>query len=344
MSVLDADTVSFVHARPRLFGIARRVLGSAAEADDVVQEAWIRWQESDRSVVRDPAAFLATTTTRLALNVGQSARVRHETDFGPRLVDVVDPAADPVLGAERREALEVALRTVLERLSATERAVYVLREAFDYPHRRIAEVVGLSEANARQLVTRARRRIAGAPRWTVDPVEQSGWSTRSSPPRRPANSPGSRHSSSPGCHERPGSLPRARAGRRADLRRALPLAVRGPAAAARRRARAARARPPRRAVRPRRRPRRRHRRRDRGGVAVLRAVHRPRHHRRSLAAGASRRPGPDPQLPRPAGQPRGRLRGRPGRRAVPVRQGRSRQAAARARRAATSRATTRASR
>ena len=170
-TVLDTDTVSFVHARPRLFGIARRVLGSAAEADDVVQEAWIRWQESDRSVVRDPAAFLATTTTRLALNVGQSARVRHETDFGPRLFDVVDPTADLVLGVQRREALEFALATVLERLSATERAVYVLREAFDYPHRRIAEVVGLSEANARQLVTRARRRIAGAARFTVDPVE-----------------------------------------------------------------------------------------------------------------------------------------------------------------------------
>ena len=76
-----------------------------------------------------------------------------------------------MLGVQQREALEVALSTVLERLSATERAVYVLREAFDYPHRRIAEVVGLSEANARQLVTRARRRIAGAPRLTVDPLE-----------------------------------------------------------------------------------------------------------------------------------------------------------------------------
>jgi RNA polymerase sigma-70 factor (ECF subfamily) len=171
MNALDPDTVSFVRARPRLFGIARRVLGSAADADDVVQEAWIRWQESDRSVVRDPAAFLATTTTRLALNVGQSARVRRETDIGPRLLDVVDPGADLVVGAQRREALELALSTVLERLSATERAVYVLREAFEYPHRRIAAVVGLSEANARQLVTRARRRMTGAPRFAVDAAE-----------------------------------------------------------------------------------------------------------------------------------------------------------------------------
>ncbi len=167
MSVLDADTVSFVHVRPRLFGIARRVLGSASDADDIVQEAWIRWHESDRSVVRDPAAFLATTTTRLALNVGQSARARRETDFGERLVDLVDPGADPLRGAEQRDALARALWTVLETLSPTERAVYVLREGFDYPHRRIAEALGLSEANARQLVTRARRHIAAEPRWTV---------------------------------------------------------------------------------------------------------------------------------------------------------------------------------
>jgi RNA polymerase sigma-70 factor, ECF subfamily len=172
--VSEADAVSFVHARPRLFGIARRVLGSAADADDVVQEAWMRWLQTDRSQVRDPAAFLATTTTRLALNVGQSARVRHQTDLGPRLLDTVDPAADPVVGAEQREALELALWTVLEKLAPTERAIYVLREAFDYPHRRIAAVVGLSEANVRQIVTRARRRLADAPRWTVDAAEHEG--------------------------------------------------------------------------------------------------------------------------------------------------------------------------
>jgi RNA polymerase sigma factor (sigma-70 family) len=169
--VSKADASSFVHTRPRLLGIARRVLGSAADADDVVQEAWVRWQETDRSKVHDPVAFLVTTTTRLAINVGQSARVRHQADLGPRIAEVVDPAADPVLGAERGEALEFALETILEKLSPTERAVYVLREAFDYPHRRIAEVVGLSEANARQLATRARRRISGEPRRTVDAGE-----------------------------------------------------------------------------------------------------------------------------------------------------------------------------
>jgi RNA polymerase sigma-70 factor, ECF subfamily len=170
-TISEADAVSFVRARPRLFSIARRVLGSATDADDVVQDAWMRWVQTDRSQVRDPAGFLATTTKRLALNVGQTARARHETDIGPRLLDAVDPAADPELGAEQRAALELALWTVLERLSGAERAVYVLREAFEYPHRRIAHVVGLSEANVRQLVTRARARISGEPRSTVDAAE-----------------------------------------------------------------------------------------------------------------------------------------------------------------------------
>ena len=170
-AVSEADARSFVRARPRLLGIARRVLRSASDADDVVQEAWIRWQSSDRSVVRDPGAFLATTTARLALNVGQSARARHETDFAPRLAEMADPAADPTVGADRRAAVEIAMWSVLETLLPAERAVYVLREAFDYPHRRIAEVLGLSEANARQLVTRARRHLAEDPRWTVDPGE-----------------------------------------------------------------------------------------------------------------------------------------------------------------------------
>ena len=170
-SVSEADAVSFVHARRRLFGIARRMLSSAADAEDVVQDAWMRWQTTDRSQVRDPAAFLATTTTRLALNVNQSARARRETHTSAALLDAVDPAADPVSAIERSEALAQALRTILERLSPAERAVFVLREAFEYPYRRIAEVVGLSEANARQLVKRARDRVACEARWPVDAVE-----------------------------------------------------------------------------------------------------------------------------------------------------------------------------
>jgi RNA polymerase sigma-70 factor (ECF subfamily) len=174
-AVSETDTVSFLRARPRLVNVARRVLGSGTEADDVVQDAWIRWQESDRSVVRDPAAFLTTTTTRLALNVGRSARVRHESDFGPPSAEIVDRTADPVQGAEQRDAVARALATVLERLSPAERAVYVLREAFDYPYRRIAGVLGLSEANVRQVATRARRHIDGDPRWTIDRALHARW-------------------------------------------------------------------------------------------------------------------------------------------------------------------------
>ncbi len=170
--VSDADAASFQTVRPRLFGIACRVLGSATEADDVVQETWIRWQGTDRSKVRDAAGFLATTTARLAINVGQSARARRETAFGPWPVEPVDTGADPLLGAEQREALEFAVRTLLEKLSPTERAVYVLREAFDYPHRQIAEILALSEVNARQIVTRARRRLYGEHRRPVRTAEQ----------------------------------------------------------------------------------------------------------------------------------------------------------------------------
>jgi len=165
-----ADT--FQAVRPRLFGIACRVLGSAAEADDVVQDTWARWQGTDRSAVRNSEAFLATATTRLAINVTQSARARRETYSGPWLPEPVDNRADPALQAEQREALELALRVLLERLSPTERAAYVLREAFDYPYREIAQLLALTEANARQLVTRARGHLLSRPRSPVSAGEQ----------------------------------------------------------------------------------------------------------------------------------------------------------------------------
>jgi RNA polymerase sigma factor (sigma-70 family) len=172
MSDLSAAHASFAAVRPRLFGIAYRTLESAADADDVVQDAWIRWQGTDCSQVRDAAAFLATTTKRLALNVAQSAHARRETSIQPRQAEPVDARADPTLDAERREALELALLMLLEKLSPTERAAYVLREAFDYPYRRISEVLAMSEANARQLVTRARLHLGGERRRPVSGVEQ----------------------------------------------------------------------------------------------------------------------------------------------------------------------------
>jgi RNA polymerase sigma-70 factor (ECF subfamily) len=158
--VSDEHAAAFEATRARLFGVAYRMLGSVAEADDVVQDAWLRWQGADRDAVRDPVAFLVTTTTRLALNVAQSARVRREAYVGPWLPEPVDTSADPALGAERGAALEVAILMVLEKLTPTERAAYVLHEAFDYPYRDVAAVLETSEDNARQLAARARRKLA----------------------------------------------------------------------------------------------------------------------------------------------------------------------------------------
>jgi RNA polymerase sigma-70 factor (TIGR02957 family) len=162
----------FVQVRPRLFGIAYRILGTASEAEDVVQDVWLRWQVQNRSQILDPSAFLATATTRLAINVAQSARSRRETYVGPWLPEPVDTSADPQLGAERGEALELAVLLLLEKLTPTERAAYVLREAFDYPYRQIADILQLEEANTRQLVTRARQHIAEGRRAPVSSAEQ----------------------------------------------------------------------------------------------------------------------------------------------------------------------------
>jgi RNA polymerase sigma-70 factor (ECF subfamily) len=142
-----------------MFGIAYRMLGSAAEAEDVVQDAWLRWQAADRSDVREPGAFLATIVTRLALTALDSARARREVYVGPWLPEPVSTAADPAIGAERAEAMSLAVLLLLERLTGAERAAYVLHEAFGYPYARIAEVLETSEANARQLGSRARTHL-----------------------------------------------------------------------------------------------------------------------------------------------------------------------------------------
>jgi RNA polymerase sigma-70 factor (ECF subfamily) len=156
-----ADALAvYQSARPRLFGVAYRMLGSAAEAEDVLQEVWMRWQRIDRAPVVDPLAFLVTMTTRLAINELQSARVRRESYVGPWLPEPVDTSADPTLGAERAEALSFAVLLVLERLTPTERAAYVLREAFGYDYAEISSVVQVSEVAARQLVSRARKHLA----------------------------------------------------------------------------------------------------------------------------------------------------------------------------------------
>lgn len=162
----------FESIRSRLVGIAHRVLDRAADAEDVVQDVWVRWQRADRAQVRDPIAYLTTITTRAALNVATSARARREVSAGGWLPELDLASVDPAREAERREALGVAVQLLLERLSQVERAVYVLHEAFDYPFREIAELLGLSDANARQLARRARMHLAEQPRNPVDPAER----------------------------------------------------------------------------------------------------------------------------------------------------------------------------
>jgi RNA polymerase sigma-70 factor (ECF subfamily) len=142
-----------------------------AEAEDILQEVWLRWQKTDRTVVVDPPAFLARITTRLAINVAQSARARRETYVGPWLPEPVDTSADPAVGAERGEAVEFAVLLLLEKLSPTERAAYVLREAFDYPYGEIADILQISAVNTRQIVSRARKHLAAERREPVDTAE-----------------------------------------------------------------------------------------------------------------------------------------------------------------------------
>jgi RNA polymerase sigma factor (sigma-70 family) len=156
----DDDGLSaFAHLRPRLLGIAHRMLGSAADAEDVVQNVWLSWQCTNRSVVENPSAFLATTTRRLCINLSQSARSRRETHSGTWHREPVDTSGDPGLHAEREEALNVAMLLLLEALSPPERAAYILREAFDYSHRQIADILQMEDANVRQLVSRARKHV-----------------------------------------------------------------------------------------------------------------------------------------------------------------------------------------
>lgn len=165
--------VEFEAARPRLFGIAYRMLGSVVEAEDVVQDAWVKWQTTERSSIRNPAAFLTTITTRTAINVLTSARMRREAYSGPWLPEPVLTESDPALGAENSEALEFGLLLLLERLTPTERAVYLLHEAFAYSYSEVAEIIDTTEVNARQLGRRARTHLAEQRVQTVTPQQRN---------------------------------------------------------------------------------------------------------------------------------------------------------------------------
>ena len=170
---LSASAVQlFQAARPRLEATAYRLLGSASEAEDAVQETFLRWQGADVERIEKPEAWLTKVLTNLCLNQLASARARRETYVGQWLPEPL-LAGDPMLGpaetAEQRESVSYAVLALLERLSPNERAVYVLREAFGCPHREIAEILGITEAACQQIFHRAKKHVAdGRARVEVD--------------------------------------------------------------------------------------------------------------------------------------------------------------------------------
>lgn len=162
--------------RPRAFAIAYRMLGSVSEAEDVVQEGLLRLHRAleDGEEITSPQAYLATVVTRLAIDELRSARARRETYVGEWLPEpvVTDPESDPAGHAEMADSLSLAFLVVLESLSPEQRAVFLLREVFDYPYDEIAEIVGKSEVASRQLATRARREVEqGRPRFEASREE-----------------------------------------------------------------------------------------------------------------------------------------------------------------------------
>ncbi|MEU0148975.1 RNA polymerase sigma-70 factor [Streptomyces sp. NPDC006288] len=166
------DMDRFQAAMPRLHAIAYRLLGSASDAEDAVQDTFLRWQAADIERIEVPEAWLTKVLTNLCLNQLTSARARRETYVGQWLPEPL-LAGDPMLGpadtVEQRESVSYAVLTLMERLSPNERVVYVLREAFDYPHRRTAEILDISEAACQQIFHRAKKHLAdGRTRTEID--------------------------------------------------------------------------------------------------------------------------------------------------------------------------------
>ncbi|MGY1774948.1 RNA polymerase sigma-70 factor [Geodermatophilus sp. SYSU D00804] len=163
----------FVAHRGLLFTVAYEMLGSAADADDVVQETWLRWAEADRAAVRDPRAYLVRIVTRQALNRLRTVARRREEYVGEWLPEPLLTSPDVAEDVELAESVSIAVLTVLETLAPTERAVLVLHEVFDVPYDEIAEAVGRSAAAVRQIAHRAREHVAARrPRTTVSRAEQ----------------------------------------------------------------------------------------------------------------------------------------------------------------------------
>ena len=167
-------TEEFEELRPLLFAIAYRILGSVSEAEDAVQETWLRW-ETAAAEPRSAKAYLSAVVTRVSIDVLRSARVRREAYVGPWFPEplLTDPYEDPERSAELADSLSTAALLLLERLTPLERAVFVLREVFGFDFPQIASAVGRSEAACRQLAVRARRHMdAGRPRFEADRKER----------------------------------------------------------------------------------------------------------------------------------------------------------------------------
>ncbi|MGW2154791.1 RNA polymerase sigma-70 factor [Nonomuraea sp. NPDC001699] len=169
----EQDQQVFDQHRRLLFSVAYRVLGSAADAEDAVQDAWIRWSADDRSQVADPKAYLARIVSNLALQRLRSTQYQRETYVGPWLPEPIltsGDTADDVAGAD---SVSTAMLVVLETLSPLERAVFVLKEVFGFSHAEIAEAVERSEAAVRQVAHRAKEHVqARRPRFTADRTRQ----------------------------------------------------------------------------------------------------------------------------------------------------------------------------
>ena len=153
---------TFEQYRGLLFSIAYRMLGSVADAEDMLQEAFIRWQRTSSDEIRSPRALLVTIVTRLCINYLESARVRREQYVGEWLPEplVTDPKSDPAQVVRVDESLSMAFLVLLERLTSTERAVFLLREIFEYEYSEVATILGQSEANCRQILRRARLHVS----------------------------------------------------------------------------------------------------------------------------------------------------------------------------------------
>jgi RNA polymerase sigma-70 factor (TIGR02957 family) len=169
----------FIAHRSLLFTVAYEMLGSAADAEDVLQESWLRWAGADHAQVRDPRAYLIRVVTRQALNRLRTLARSREDYIGEWLPEPLLTSPDVAEDAELAESVSIAMLTVLETLAPTERAVFVLREVFDMPHEEIAEAIGKSPAAVRQIARRARGHVADRrPRMRVSRAEQQAVTDR----------------------------------------------------------------------------------------------------------------------------------------------------------------------